>query len=124
MSGGSGPIDTRCAESLGLSARDVALNEQSKEVEIFKNLSMNRVVYFPKRQCVYFAESQYSNVRSIIKSVFDGLRHKPNIEQLFMDKHKFFRGPLKINVNAVQARTLLVAFRLNGIVVTYPETKH
>ena len=120
MSGGSGPIDKQCAERLFKNQREVLLNEKSGDVEIFKNLAMNRVVYFPKRQAVYFVGSQHSNVLAIIESVSTGLKKRFDIEQRFMDKHQFFRGPLKVTVNELEARALLVAFRLNDISVCFP----
>lgn len=120
MSGGSGPIDKQCAEHLLGNARDIILDEQCGEVEIFKNLSMNRVVYFPTRQSVYFVASEHSNILGIITSVFKGLKKSFTIKQLFLDEHQFFRGPLLLVVNEADARSLLVALRLNQIAVCTP----
>lgn len=120
MSGGSGPISKQCAERLQQSERAVALDEQSGTMEIFKNLSMNRVVYFPTHQSVYFVASEHFDILGIIEAVFGGLKKTFKVEQLFLDEHGFFRGPLRLVVNEAEARSLLVALRLNQISVCVP----
>lgn len=118
VSGGSGPIDKQCAESLLANEREIVLHEHCGDIEIFKNLSMNRVAYFPTRKAVYFVASVHSNIPDIIHSVFKGLKKTATIDRLFLDQHKFFDGPLRLRVDEAEARALLVALRLNQISVS------
>ena len=118
MSGGSGPIDKKCAKSLLRNSRELVLLDGCEEIEIFKNLSMNRVAYFPARGCLYYVASEHSFVRATIDAVFTGLKKSYRVEQLYLDKHQFFCGPLRLVVAEQDARALLVALRLNQVSVS------
>lgn len=115
--GGIGKIDHNCAERLLKSHRQISLHASCAEIEIFYNLSMNRAHYFPDRASIYFVDSVYGNVQTIVHSVFTGINKTAVIEQLYLDKHKHFRGPLRLQLSSEEAKPVLVALRLNQIKV-------
>ncbi|MCB1757533.1 MAG: hypothetical protein KDJ38_18575 [Gammaproteobacteria bacterium] len=117
MRGGIGRIDKACAKRLFEADRKIDLHASCADTEIFYNLSMNRVYYFPDREAIYFVESVHADVAQIIKTVLDGMKRPLVIEQLFLDRHCYFRGPLKVRIARCDIKPVLVALRLNGLKV-------
>ncbi len=117
MRGGVGRIDKACAERLLGANREISLHASCAEIEIFYNLSMNRVYYFPEREAIYFVESVHANVAGIIRSVLQGMNKPSVVEQLYLDEHQYFRGPLRIHISEKDVKPVLVALRLNSIKV-------
>ncbi len=121
MPGGIGPVDPECAEALCRSHRQVRLPASADEVQIFYNLSMNRVHYIPARNAIYFVESSHVAVQTIILSVMRSLGVTPLIDQLHLDKCGIFKGGKRLTLPPKQAAILLVALRLKGVQISVSE---
>ena len=118
MPGGIGPVDPECAEALCRSHRQVRLPASADEVQIFYNLSMDRVHYIPARNAIYFVESSHVAVQTIILSVMHNLGLTARIDQLHLDKNGIFKGGKRLTLPPEQAATLLVALRLKGVQIS------
>ncbi len=117
MKGGIARIDKACAKRLQESKNKVALHASCSEIEIFYNLSINRVYYVPQRGSIYFVESDHVDVLALIQAVFSGIGRAVVVEQLYLDIHHYFKGPLRINLAQAEAKAVLVALRLNDVQV-------
>ncbi len=87
------------------------------ELEIFSGLCVGRVFYRSADRCLFFVDSHNLSVSELIHSVFSGLQQMPRIQQLYMDEHQLIKAAFRIMLTPRQARRLLVALRLNGIVI-------
>ena len=118
MPGGIGPVDSECARALCRNRREVRLPASADEVQIFFNLSMDRVHYAPARNAIYFVDSRHLEVPGIIRSVMRSLGICVPIEQLHLDRAAVFKGGMRLILPMPQARVLLVALRLKGVQIS------
>lgn len=87
------------------------------ELEIFSGLCVGRVFYQSAGRRLYFVDAHNLSVSDIIRGVFAGMGQSPRIRQLYMDEHGLIKAAYSIALTPGQARRLLVALRLNGIVI-------
>lgn len=118
MPGGIGPVNAECATALRYGQRDVRLPASADEKQIFYNLTMDRVHYFPQRNAIYFVDSVHVAVQAIIESVLKSMGVTMQIEQLYLDKSGIFKGGMRVTLSEKQATAVLVALRLKGIQVS------
>ncbi len=118
MPGGIGTIDQKLAQGLRCTNRATGLNMTASHNEIYFNLGMDRVHYVPQKQFLYFPQSSYFPILSTLESVYAGLRIQLEIEQLFLDKHGYYKGAQRIFMSDKVASAVLVALRLNGIKIS------
>lgn len=118
MPGGIGPIPAKLAKRLQCRDRQTGLGSDASHAQIFFNLGLGRVHYLPDDHFLYFVESKDLSIRPIIDSVYQGLGAKPRLEQLFLDNHQLIKGALRLTLDEREARTLLAALRLKGIVIS------
>jgi len=111
-------IDSKLAIGLRCSDRDTGLSENADPVQIYFNLGMNRVHYVPQTCILYFANSSHFPIQNIISAVYAGCEETPQIEQLFLDKHGYYKGAQRIEMSAETARAVMVALRLRGIKIS------
>ena len=119
--GGSGTIDRELANGLRCNDRTIGLRVDASPVEIFYNLGMDRVHYVPQDHFLYFAASKHFPVLRTIESVFCGLDAEPEVEQLFLDVHGYYKGAQRVRMTSQQAHAVLVALRLKGIKISIAE---
>jgi len=118
MPGGIGTIDQKLAQGLRCTNRATGLNTKASHNEIYFNLGMDRVHYVPQMQFLYFPHSSYFPISSTLESVYKGLGTQLEIEQLFLDRHGYYKGAQRIFMSAETASAVLVALRLNGIKIS------
>ena len=82
MPGGIGPVDSDCAKALCLTLREVSLPASADELQIFYNLSMHRVHYFPQRGAIYYVESRHVPVQETLLATLGGAASRLEITQL------------------------------------------
>ena len=87
------------------------------ELEIFSGLCVGRVFYQSAERRLFFVDSHNLSITDIIHTVFAGMAQRPRIRQLYMDEHNLIKAAFSIALTPRQARRLLVALRLNGIVI-------
>lgn len=118
MPGGIGSIDQKLAQGLRCNDRLTGLNAHASHREIFYNLGLDRVHYVPQTQSLYFPHSRFFPIRETLESVYKGLGSPLVIEQLFVDRHGYYKGAQRIRVPDKIARAVLVALRLKGIKIS------
>ena len=84
-------------------------------LEIFINLSVDRVHYKKSSKNLYFVDSQEALISRIITKVLKGFNQIPDIQQCYLDQHRFFKGAFCIKLGQIQSGPVLVALRLQGI---------
>ncbi len=119
MSGGIVRIDGVSGKKLLVSrdSKPLTLDANSDELEIFYRLSMNRVYYLSKKHIIYFVQSELVDVAGIIKSVLASFDAVPTFDQVFLDRHNYFKGQLRVRLKSNEARAVVVALRLSNIQV-------
>ena len=115
MPGGIGPVDPKCAKALCQAHREIKLPPTADERRIFYNLSMDRVHYVPDRDALYFVDSRHSGVQNILDAELRSMGVTAQITQLHIDNLGIFNGGKRIILPPDQARSVLVALRLQGI---------
>ena len=115
MPGGIGSIDLELALNLRCNDRATGLGLDASPTEIYYNLGMDRVHYVPQTRSLYFPHSSYFPVLETLEAVFRGADTELEIEQLFMDRHGYYKGAQRTIVPASLTAAVLVALRLNGI---------
>ncbi len=116
--GGPGSISPELADGLRCNDRTTGLRADANPVQIYYNLGMDRVHFVPQTNQLYFTKSEHFPVVDIIQSVFVGLGCKPDIEQLYLDEHGYYKGAQRLSLSTEQANTLLVALRLKSIKIS------
>ena len=111
-------IDSKLAIGLRCSDRDTGLSENADPVQIYFNLGMDRVHYVPQASLLYFAKSSHFPIQDIIFAVYAGCKETPQVEQLFLDKHGYYKGAQRIKMSAETGRAVMVALRLRGIKIS------
>ncbi len=89
---------------------------------IFVKLREGKVHFVSTTRNLYFVDSLDFPVSEMIKKVFIGLKQIPDINQCYLDQHSFFKGALCIKLNQSQHDAVLVALRLQGIVIKITKT--
>ncbi len=118
MPGGIGSIDEKLAQGLRCNDRATGLKANASHQEIFYNLGMDRVHYVPQKQLLYFPHSSFFPILETLVSAHKGLKRSLKIEQLFLDKHGYYKGAQRIVLPASAADAVLVALRLRGIKIS------
>ncbi len=98
-------------------SQPLVLKANCDEIEIFYRLSMNRVYYVPSLSIIYFVQSELVDVAGVIKSALKSLDVIPVFEQIYLDKHHYFKGQLRVKLKKKEARAAIVAMRLSNIQV-------
>lgn len=111
-------IDHKLAIDLRCSDRATGLDINASHTQIYFNLAMDRVHYVPQTTFLYFAKSTHFPILDIIDAVYIGLGKSPQIEQLFLDEHGYYKGAQRIVLQADAADAVLVALRLRGIKIS------
>ncbi len=118
MPGGIGSIDQQLALNLRCNDRATGLSVDASPTEIYYNLGMDRVHYDPQTNSLYFPHSSYFPILATLKAVFHGADTELEIEQLFMDRHGYYKGAQRTVVPQPLTSAVLVALRLNGIKIS------
>lgn len=118
MPRGKGSINLELATGLRCQDRQTGLNTGATHTQIFYNLGMDRVHYVPQTQTLHFVNSQHFQVMDTVLSVYKGLGGRPQIEQLFLDEHGYYKGALLLQMSADEANAILVALRLKNIKIS------
>jgi hypothetical protein len=92
-----------------------ALTGLENTLEIFINLSVERVHYKASSNNLYYVDSLENPISDIIIKVLKGFNQTADIKQCYLDKHSFFKGAFCVKLNDMQAHPVLVALRLQGI---------
>ena len=92
-----------------------ALTGLENSLEIFINLSVDRVHYKASSKNLYYVDSLANPISGIITKVLNGFNQTPDIKQCYLDRHSFFKGAYCVKLNELQAHPVLVALRLQGI---------
>lgn len=111
-------IDSDLAVGLQCTDRDTGLLANASPNEIYFNLGMDRVHYVPQKNALYFASSRHFPIIETIEAVYKGFGLAPEIEQLYMDVHGYYKGAQRVVMSDKTANTLLVALRLKGIKIS------
>lgn len=105
-------VDLRCID------RDTGLHADASSNQIYFNLAMDRVHYVPQKNALYFAKSNHFPINEIIIAVYKGFAIQPEIEQLYLDVHGYYKGPQRIVMPEQEANAVLIALRLKGIKIS------
>ena len=89
---------------------------------IFVKLREGKVHFVSTTRNLYFVDSLDFPVSEMIKKVFRGLKQTPDINQCYLDQHSYFKGAFCIQLNTSQHDAVLVALRLQGIVIKITKT--
>lgn len=116
MPGGVGKVSERVISAC--SRQDRAIASVRNASEIFFHLDSRHAYYEEAERCLYFVNSPQGLVKRTLLASLAGVRHPPVIEQLHLDRHRFFNGACRAVLSDGQAETVLVALRLAGIAVT------
>lgn len=119
MPGGIGSIDRKLAQGLRCNDRVTGLHATASHIEIFYNLGMDRVHYVPQYQFLYFAHSSFFPIQATLEAVYRGLGASLNITQLYLDRHGYYKGAQRIQMDDDTARAVLTALRMNGIKISF-----
>ena len=118
MPWGKGSIDLKLATGLRCRDRATGLNTDATGTHIFYNLGMDRVHFVPITRALYFVKSQHFQVLDTIENVYQGFGTKPDIEQLYLDEHGYYKGALVLTMSDEEAIAVLVALRLKNIKIS------
>lgn len=118
MPGGIGSIDQQLALNLRCNDRATGLGIDASPTEIYYNLGMDRVHYVPQTGVLYFPHSSYFPILKTLQAVYRGADTPLEIEQLFMDRHGYYRGAQRTTLPVKLANAVLVALRLKGIKIS------
>ncbi len=111
-------INPELAVGLRCNDRDIGLHAQASPNEIYFNLGMDRVHYVPQQNALYFAQSSHFPIDETIAAVYRGLDQQPQIEQLYLDIHGYYKGAQRIIMQDEVANAVLIALRLKGIIIS------
>ena len=111
-------INPELAVGLRCIDRDTGLDTQASPTEIYFNLAMDRVHFVPQVNTLYFAQSRHFPIHEIIDAVHQGFNVEPEVEQLYLDEHGYYKGAQRVAMTASLANALLVALRLKGIKIS------
>lgn len=118
MPWGKGSINLEMATGLRCQDRQTGLNTDATHTQIFYNLGMDRVHYVPRTEVLHFVNSEHFQVLDTINKVYRGLGRKPQIEQLFLDVHGYYKGALLLTMLPEEANAIMAALRLKGIKIS------
>ncbi len=118
MPWGKGSINSEMATGLRCQDRQTGLDSKAPHTHIFYNLGMDRVHYIPQNRTLHFVNSEHFKVLDIIKTVYKGLGKKPDIEQLFLDEHGYYKGALLLSMSPGETSAILAALRLKSIKIS------
>jgi len=111
-------IDSKLAIGLRCSDRATGLDANASHNQIYFNLVMDRVHYVPPASYLYFAKSSHFPILEIINAVYSGLGKTPQIEQLYLDEHGYYKGAQRIQMKKNETDAVLVALRMRGITIS------
>ena len=113
---GINPDEADSADFTGSDSQlNSALTGLENSLEIFINLSVDRVHYKASSKNLYYVDSLANPISAIIIKVLNGFNQTPEITQCYLDRHSFFKGAFCVKLNELQAHPVLVALRLQGI---------
>ena len=112
-------IDTHAAHEY-LSENDIGSLQDNRT--IFVKLREGKVHFVSSTKNLYFVDSPDIPVSEMIRKVFKGLNQIPDIQQCYLDQHSFFKGAFCMKLNESQHEPVLVALRLQGIVIKITKT--
>ncbi len=121
----SGSIDTDLSETSSLENRSISINQARSLRDnrtIFVKLREGKVHFVSTTRNLYFVDSLDFPVSDMIKKVYKGMQQTPDINQCYLDQHSFFKGAFCIQLNQTQHDAVLVALRLQGIVIKITKT--
>jgi len=118
MPWGKGSITPEMAAGLRCRDRQTGLGTNATHTQIFYNLGMDRVHFIPQTLVLHFVDSEHFQVLDIINTIYRGLVATPRVEQLFLDKHGYYKGALMLTMSGDEADAVLVALRLKGIKIS------
>lgn len=111
-------INPELAVGLRCSDRDTGLHTDTSPNEIYFNLGMDRVHYVPLQNALYFAQSRHFPIHETIAAVYQGFGAQPQIEQLYLDIHGYYKGAQRIVMSDDAANAVLIALRLKGVKIS------
>ena len=111
-------INPELAVGLRCIDRDTGLHSNASANEIYFNLGMDRVHFVPQKNRLYFAKSSHFPINESIAAVYKGFDTEPEIEQLYLDIHGYYKGAQCILMRSEIANSILVALRLKGIKIS------
>ncbi len=121
----SGSIDTDLSETSSLENRSISINQARSLRDnrtIFVKLREGKVHFVSTTRNLYFVDSLDFPVSEMIRKVFKGMKQIPEFHQCYLDQHSFFKGAFCIQLNQTQHDAVLVALRLQGIVIKITKT--
>jgi len=121
----SGFIETDLSEKISLENRSISINQARSLRDnrtIFVKLREGKVHFVSTTRNLYFVDSLDFPVSEMIKNVFKGMKQTPDINQCYLDQHSFFKGAFCIQLSQTQHDAVLVALRLQGIVIKITKT--
>lgn len=118
MPGGIGTINQELAFDLRCNDRETGLRPDASPTEIYYNLGMDRVHYVPQTKTLYFPHSSYFPILKTLEVVFRAANMRLQIEQLFMDRHGYYKAAQRTTLPDQLSSAVLVALRLKGIKIS------
>lgn len=118
MPGGIGSINQELAFNLRCNDRATGLGLDASPTEIYYNLGMDRVHFVPETRSLYFPHSSYFPILETLEAVYRGAGTELAVEQLFMDRHGYYKGAQRTVLPPSLTSAVLVALRLNGIKIS------
>ncbi|MCG6863716.1 MAG: hypothetical protein LJE70_21040 [Chromatiaceae bacterium] len=113
MPGGVGPVSQTTV--LACTRQDRAIPSVQNANEIFYHLDSRRVLFDRGNGFLYFVNSSDGLIAGMIRAALTGMQCTFEIEQMHLDRHRFFTGARRIRLTAHQADTVLVALRVAGV---------
>ena len=118
MPWGKGSINRNMAADLRCRDRQTGLAAGASHTEIFFNLGMDRVHYVPQQEILHFVDSEHFNVLDTIRQVYEGLGRRPDIRQMYLDEHGYYKGAQRLKLPSDDAHAVLAALRLTGVKIS------
>ncbi|MGB1108834.1 MAG: hypothetical protein ACPG4N_00670 [Gammaproteobacteria bacterium] len=116
--GGIGPLRLEQSQQLRNARRSTPLPAGMSDSELFYHLGLGRVFYDPPRGLLYFVDSVSEPIHELVAAV---LGRPVSVEQLYLDRHGVFNAAKRLTLSAGEAEPVLVALRLQGILVLKPD---
>jgi hypothetical protein len=116
MPGGIGPIGPDVLSACARNRRRVPAVANSNE--IYYHLDSRRVYYDHTDTYLYFIDDGDNRIATTIRAVHPDRGSGSQIEQMHLDRHRFFAGACRIRLTTEEVRPVLIALRLAGVQAT------
>ncbi len=116
MPGGIGKVSESMMSTCWRQDRSIASVKNTNE--IYFHLDGRRVYFDRAGRFLYFVDSPLDLVKRTILAALTGAQDPVVIEQLHLDKHKFFNGARRVSLTSEQPHVVLIALRLVGVTAT------